>query len=253
LGEFGGLGFTALDHTWSTNSWGYVMLPDTNELAARYTQMIKQVWRLRALRGLSAAIYTQTADVETECNGLQTYDRAVIKVDPAILLAANRGGFWSLPVKVILADGPVGRTNWRYTTRKPVDDWFLPGFETSTWQEGIGGFGSAGTPGVVLNTVWDTEDIWLRRNFNLDQEDIAKIELQIFHDEDAEVYLNGVLAVKLPGYITDYDGFDISKAAKAALRPGENTIAVHCHQTTGGQGIDVGIFSQEADKSGSPK
>ena len=57
--------------------------------------MLKQVWRLHDLRGLSAAVYTQTADVETECNGLQTYDRAVAKMMPAILLAANRGGFWA--------------------------------------------------------------------------------------------------------------------------------------------------------------
>ena len=253
LGEFGGLGFTELDHTWSTNSWGYVMLTDTNELATRYTKMIKQVWRLRFLRGLSAAIYTQTADVETECNGLQTYDRAVTKIDPAILLAANRGGFWNMPLKVILADGLVGRTSWRYTTHKPADDWIQPGFDTSTWKEGIGGFGSTGTPGVVFNTVWDTSDIWLQRDFNVDQEDIARIKLQIFHDEDAEVYLNGVLAVQVPSYITDYDEFDISKAAEAALRPGENTIAVHCHQTTGGQGIDVGIFSLEAGPGGNPK
>jgi hypothetical protein len=89
----------------------------------------------------------------------------------------------------------------------------------------------------------------------LKPEDLSGIILQIFHDEDAEVYLNGVLAVKLPSFITDYDQFEISKAAAAALLPGENTIAVHCHQTTGGQGIDVGIFApqtgNEPDKNGS--
>jgi hypothetical protein len=57
-----------------------------------------------------------------------------------------------------------------------------------------------------------------------------------------EVYLNGVLALKLFGFITDYDEFEISNEAASALQPGRNTIAVHCHQTTGGQGIDVGIL-----------
>ena len=62
----------------------------------------------------------------------------------------------------------------------------------------------------------------------------------MFHDEDAEVYLNGVPALQTSGFITDYDDFEISKEASAALQPGHNTIAVHRHQTSGGQGIDSG-------------
>jgi hypothetical protein len=255
LGEFGGLGLTVPGRTWSKNCWAYVMLTNREELAARYAPEMKRVWELHRLRGLSAAVYTQTADVETECNGLQTYDRAVVKIAPAVLRAANQGGFWGTPMKIILADALTGQTNWKYTTEKPIGDWVNPGFDASTWNEGVAGFGASGTPGIVVNTTWNTADIWLRRQFTLKSEDLSGIILQIFHDEDAEVYLNGVLAVKLPSYITDYDQFEISKAAAAALLPGENTIAVHCHQTTGGQGIDVGIFApqtaNEPDKNGS--
>ena len=255
LGEFGGLGLTVPGRTWSKNCWAYVMLTNREELAARYAPEMKRVWELHRLRGLSAAVYTQTADVETECNGLQTYDRAVVKIAPAVLRAANQGGFWGTPMKIILADALTGQTNWKYTTEKPIGDWVNPGFDASTWNEGVAGFGTSGTPGIVVNTTWKTADIWLRRQFTLKPEDLSGIILQIFHDEDAEVYLNGVLAVKLPSFITDYDQFEISKAAAAALQPGENTIAVHCHQTTGGQGIDVGIFApqtaNEPDKNGS--
>ena len=77
---------------------------------------------------------------------------------------------------------------------------------------------------------------------------MSKLKLQIFHDEAAEVYLNGVLASKLDGFITDYDEVDISKESAMALQPGHNIIAVHCHQTTGGQGIDVGILSPQPAK-----
>jgi hypothetical protein len=63
-----------------------------------------------------------------------------------------------------------------------------------------------------------------------------------------EIYLNGVLAVKLSGFITDYDEFEISKGAMIALQPGRNSIAVHCHQTTGGQGIDVGVLAPQQVK-----
>lgn len=242
LGEFGGLGLIVKDHVWTSRHWGYVMLSDGGELASRYAQALKQVWRLHNLRGLSAAIYTQTSDVETECNGLQTYDRAVAKIEPAILLAANRGGTFQLPKKIILPDALFGRTDWKYTAEKPDDGWYKSGFDASAWKEGAGGFGTVGTPGIFLNTIWTTSDIWLRREFTLETEDLSGMELQVFHDEDAEIYLNGVLAVKIAGFTTDYDDFEISKEAKAALHAGNNTIAVHCHQTTGGQGIDVGIL-----------
>jgi hypothetical protein len=61
------------------------------------------------------------------------------------------------------------------------------------------------------------------------------------HDEDAEIYLNGVLAAKVSGFSTDYEFVALTPAGRAALRPGRNTLAVHCHQTTGGQYIDVGV------------
>ena len=245
LGEFGGLGLSVENHSWSTNCWGYVMLASESELADRYAQAFRHVWRLHNLSGLSAAVYTQTADVETECNGLQTYDRAVAKIAPTILLAANHGEFSGPPMKIILADALFGREHWKYSTNKPADEWFQPTFDASAWKEGTGGFGTAGTPGIYVNTTWDTTDIWLRREFTLKAEDLSGIKLQIFHDEDAEVYLDGVLAAKLSGFITDYDDFEISKEAAAVLQPGRNIIAVHCHQTSGGQGIDVGILARQ--------
>jgi len=242
LGEYGGMGLAVEGHLWSTHQWGYIMLTNRSDLADRYVKALEQVWELHNLGGLSAAIYTQTADVETECNGLQTYDRAIAKIDANILRAANTGKFYKPPEKIILADALYGRSGWKYTIEKPADNWYEPEFDASAWKEGVGGFGSAGTPGIFLNTTWETGDIWLRRSFTVTAEDISRIKFQIFHDEDVEIYLNGVLAAKLSGYITDYDEFEISREALATLHPGDNAIAAHCHQTTGGQGVDVGII-----------
>lgn len=240
LGEFGGLGLVVEGHSWSPRHWGYVMLAGQKELAARYATALQQVWRSHALRGLSAAIYTQTTDVETECNGLLTYDRAVAKIPPRVLAAANHSGF-EAPGKVILADGLFGGAAWKYTTDEPPSNWTGPSFVASGWKEGIGGFGSSGTPGILLHTTWTSDDIWLRNQFFLTEQELSELSLELFHDEDAEIYLNGVLALKVTGFITDYAQFAISKEALAALHPGLNTIAAHCHQTNGGQGIDVGL------------
>lgn len=47
-------------------------------------------------RGFSAAVYTQTTDVEGEVNGLMTYDRKVIKINEAKVKAANQAVIQSL-------------------------------------------------------------------------------------------------------------------------------------------------------------
>jgi hypothetical protein len=130
---------------------------------------------------------------------------------------------------------------WRYTLARPAKGWFKPGFDDSSWKSGPGGFGTAGTPGAVVRTVWNTDAIWLRREIRLPERPFTQLHLQLHHDEDAEVYLNGVLAARLTGYTTGYKEVPISEAARQALRPGANVLAVSCKQTSGGQYIDVGL------------
>jgi len=83
LGEFGGLGLPVAGHRWAEAAWGYEGMKDREALADKYEALWAEVARLRGASGLSAAVYTQLTDVETECNGLVTYDRAVVKIDPA--------------------------------------------------------------------------------------------------------------------------------------------------------------------------
>ncbi|MGC9034534.1 MAG: hypothetical protein ACP5K7_01705 [Verrucomicrobiia bacterium] len=65
------------------------------------------------------------------------------------------------------------------------------------------------------------------------------------HDEDAEVYINGVLALATTGFTTGYEEFALTPAAKSALKPGKNLVAIHCRQTGGGQYIDFGLVELE--------
>ncbi|MEI5985905.1 sugar-binding domain-containing protein [Sphingobacterium sp. PU5-4] len=80
LGEFGGLGLPVENHTWQQkDNWGYQSFKNADELKKRYSGLVDHLTRLIPL-GLSAAVYTQTTDVEIETNGLMTYDRKVIKI-----------------------------------------------------------------------------------------------------------------------------------------------------------------------------
>lgn len=150
---------------------------------------------------------------------------------------------------------PTARTSvnlWRYTTQRPQANWFRPGFDDLTWNQAPGGFGTRGTPGTSpgLRTEWKTSDIWIRREFVMPAENLANPQLLIYHDENAEVYLNGTLAATLTGYTTEYDLVPLAFGARATLKPGKNTLAVHCKQTGGGQYIDVGI-ADVAEQGGS--
>jgi hypothetical protein len=129
---------------------------------------------------------------------------------------------------------------WSYTLKKPEGGWARPGYKTKGWKKGPGGFGTNGTPGAVVRTEWKTRDIWLRKEFSLERLP-GTLFLDICHDEDAEVYINGALVKKLSGHRNDYISFSLPQAAVKALGVGLNTIAVHCKQTGGGQYIDVGL------------
>src|SRR5262249_49979097 len=130
---------------------------------------------------------------------------------------------------------------WRHTTEKPGDGWFKPDFDDSGWKQGEAGFGTPMTPNTTVRTMWNTADIWVRRAFELKEAPAGDIMLKMYHDEDADVYINGVLATKTTGFVTQYSLFAISAEAQKTLKPGTNTIAIHCHQTTGGQYIDAGL------------
>ena len=82
VGEFGGHGYPTKNHLWEDTGavWGYGDLPKTlDELKGRYKTSCERLAALKA-KGIAAGVYTQTTDVETEINGLMTYDRRVIKI-----------------------------------------------------------------------------------------------------------------------------------------------------------------------------
>ncbi len=89
LGEYGGIGLVLENHLWEQDrNWGYVQYKTSKEATDVYVQYGKMLKQLIPY-GYSAAVYTQTTDVETEVNGLMTYDRRVVKLTPERVRAIN--------------------------------------------------------------------------------------------------------------------------------------------------------------------
>ena len=90
-GECGGITLPTSGHTWDPNSWGYRKVANPEILTSTFVGLITRAYALRDSDGLDALIYTQTTDVETECNGAITYDREVTKLDIPQAAAATQG------------------------------------------------------------------------------------------------------------------------------------------------------------------
>ncbi len=81
LGEYGGIGLPIKEHLWNNDkNWGYINLKSSEETTAEYVKYANQLKEL-VKKGISAAVYTQTTDVEGEINGFMTYDRKIDKLD----------------------------------------------------------------------------------------------------------------------------------------------------------------------------
>ncbi|MEM7314620.1 MAG: sugar-binding domain-containing protein, partial [Planctomycetota bacterium] len=128
--------------------------------------------------------------------------------------------------------------SWRYTLRRPGKGWRKTKFDDAGWKDGSGGFGTRSTPNARVGTTWSTNQIWLRKSFQLESKP-SKPALLIHHDEDAEVYINGKLVLQVSEFTTKYVVLPIAEESLPALKVGKNVMAVHCKQTTGGQFIDV--------------
>ena len=175
---------------------------------------------------MNALVYTQITDVETEANGLLTYDRAVLKVELDRAIAANTGDFSKVSeIRPVVPTSQTSGLPWRYSTEKPSSGWETATFDASSWKEGVGVLGTRGT----------------RRPFHLPHINPPTLLITPIPDADAELNLNGVLAAKVAGHTGGYEEVAINPEAASTLKPGKNVLAVHCHQTRGGQSIDAGL------------
>jgi len=249
-GEYGGGGLLIKEHVWDPSKvFQYQGLEDPQHLQKFFIDRLATV-RAHAIFGLGAAIYTQTTDVETEINGLLTYDRAIIKVGSAapIKKYADRLYPSQSVANVIFPTGHQSNgQEWHYTTKAPAGNWTGVTYDSNSWSKGKAGFGAGKTSDITIHTEWNTPDIWLRKEFEIPAGKLPKHPvLHIFYDDIAKVYINGIEVDngQFDPYQTAYAAFDIDSKV---FKEGKNSIAIHCHQIGGGQGIDAGIIDVSYD------
>ena len=257
-GEFGGITLMVEGHLWGGSQQTYTQVTNSEEYATRFNQYTLALQTLQQTKGLWAGVYTQITDVEHEVNGILTYDRKVRKVNDD-QLASIRAMIeqtithrFANPKNVLAAGDVASGITWRYTTVQPSEGWETVDFADNSWSQGQAGFGKISQPDARVRTTWDTPEIWIRRHFrlsNVTEDDLKALCLRMFYDEDTEVYINGVFAMSITGYNTTYQLFEINDAARKTINlSGDNVIAIHTKQTTGGQYIDAG-FSLRSYKS----
>ncbi len=248
VSEYGGIGWNI------AGGWGYGGIPEN--LDAFYARFQGLTDALLDSRYMFGYCYTQLTDIEQEQNGIYTYERkpkfdaerlrkiqsrtAAYEKNPPVNVEASSGMTWRVLVGAV-PDGALAR-KWRYTFEEPAANWMEPGFEDGAWKAGLAGFGKKEGWEKSIRTPWTGKDVWLRQEFTCDDTSFEQAMLVAHYDNGTEVYVNGKPIWKGKQWNDRYAGFNVTAALKEAIRPGKNTIAIHCHQDEGGQFIDLALL-----------
>jgi len=141
---------------------------------------------------------------------------------------------------------------WFYTTDQPAPGWKEVGEKVKSWNRAQAGFGKPGTPNSRINTEWTSDNIWMRTDFGLKILPETLV-LDIYHDEDVEVFLNGVKIFSAQDFVSDYQSIELDRRALDALQTGKNVVAVHCRNKGGGQFIDLALRSSARNTDSLPE
>ena len=135
----------------------------------------------------------------------------------------------------------------KYTEQEPAQGWMTTGFNDAAWKTGTAPFGDNRTQ---AKTYWKSNNLWMRRSFDLSNTNFKNIYLKLHHDDNVEVYLNGERIYERVGWTGKFVLIPLQDT-KAKLNKGKNVLAIHVANTAGGQWLDAGIVSEVAE-TGAP-
>lgn len=151
--------------------------------------------------------------------------------------------------EMLLPDSREGQSaqTWRYAFREHKG-WQLQQYDDRRWREAEAGFGVAEAPGARVSTDWDGDTIYLRRNFRVSEEP-GHAYLTLYHNDDVQVFINGILVYASNGFQREYTQVQLPGDVLDAFVVGSNSIAVRCENRGGPQYIDVGVGVGVVDRA----
>ena len=134
-------------------------------------------------------------------------------------------------------------TAWqcKYTETPPQGNWQDIQYDDNAWKAGTAPFTD---DKQQAKTLWTSKDIWVRRTFTYANQDINKLVLKLYHDDNVEVYLNGDEVYTHTGWTSDYTYIPLKDKFKNRLKNGQNVLAIHCANTSGGSWLDAGLVDE---------
>ncbi len=249
LGEFGGIGWVVEDHIWwDKRNWGYLTYEDQAGFKKRFTELMEDLVSLRSF-GLSAAIYTQTTDVEGEVNGLMTYDREVIKINPQETQKLISPLYKkSQEYETIISDSEIESNTWLVNFSKPSPDKKKQPATAidGIWKKEKAPFSSYDNYFLPEGSLWATnKQLNLKKEFNLSSIP-DKIILRYYLDKSAmNVYLNGNLIASEKhegGRKRHYRNMLVADASKH-LKTGKNVISIQVTAAKDDHSFDIGLYT----------
>ncbi|WP_116125325.1 glycoside hydrolase family 2 protein [Lewinella sp. IMCC34183] len=252
LGEFGGLGLVVEDHLWwNKRNWGYQSFTNQEELNGGFKTLIEGLAGLRA-EGLSAAVYTQTTDVEGEVNGLMTYDREVLKLDTVTAPRLFEELYAPAPRRLSLLDkSEHAPQRWQMTTSE--DGQLLTGGtlpQTANLRTVNGPFATYADFFQPRGNGWNPErTLYLTRTFRADRTPTHLYAEYVNGSVDFTVFLNGKEVLDVPVGGGGFGHYTVRRIddALGQLEKGENTITVRVKGVEDRRNLsfDLGLFGTE--------
>lgn len=144
----------------------------------------------------------------------------------------------------VLMPGEAKKAVSKYTESKPGKSWYKEDFNDQQWAAGNMPYGSGWNNTAA--TEWKSKEIWVRREFTLNVVPADPLFLQLRHDDDVEVYLNGQVIYSCSGcYTGSLKLFPLEEKFRSLLKKGKNVLAMHCTNTGGYAWLDAGLVTQK--------